>query len=79
MLCLRRPCRQLLALVGATLVELYAPGNTPVWVNPAEVVTVREPQQRGGFVGGVMCVITLANGNIVSSTENCETVIRRLR
>jgi len=68
-------------LFGLSLVELYGPGTPPqgIWVNPAEVVTVREPQRKDGFAGGTRCVVTMGNGNLISTVETCEVVVRRLR
>jgi len=68
-------------IFGLSLVELYGPGTPPqgIWVNRDQVVSVREPARRDGFAAGTQCVITLANGNLVSSSEPCEMVVRRLR
>ena len=68
-------------IFGLTLVELYGPGTPPqgIWVNRDQVVSVREPVRRDGFAAGTQCVITLTNGNLISSAEPCETVVRRLR
>jgi len=70
------------ALFGLNLVELYGPpppNGQGIWVNPAEVVTVREPLRKDGFADGTRCVVTLANGNLVASIEPCDTVLKRLR
>ena len=67
------------ALFGLSLVELYGPADQHVWVNPNEVVTVREPLRRDGFAAGARCVVTLTNGNLISTVESCEVVIKRLR
>jgi len=69
------------ALFGASLVELYGPGSPPqqIWVNRDQVVSVRDPQRKDGFAGGTRCVVTLSNGNLVSSSEACDMVLKRLR
>jgi|SRR5215467_4649121 len=71
--------KHILWLFGLSLVELYGPADQHVWVNPNEVVTVREPLRRDGFAAGARCVVTLTNGNLISTVESCEVVIKRLR
>ena len=69
------------ALFGASLVELYGPGSPPqpIYVNRDQVVSVREPRSRADFSAGTRCVVTMSNGNLISSSEPCDIVLRRLR
>lgn len=62
-----------------SLVLLYGPGNQAIWVNPAEVVSAREPRGSRDFVGGTRCVVTMVNGNLIACIEPCDVVLKRLR
>jgi hypothetical protein len=69
------------AVLALTLVELHSPLGGHVFVNPAEVVTVREPRagSEGHFARGTHCLLIMANGNLFGVTERCDEVRQKLQ
>ena len=65
------------------LVTLHAPGpgSQPVYVNPENVSSVREPRtiNRAHFAPGTRCVLVMTNGLMVSVVEDCDEVLARLQ
>ena len=63
------------------LVTLHAPGGQAIYVNPAGVSSVREPQtvNRHYFAGGTRCVLLMTNGQVISVAEDCAEVLARLQ
>jgi hypothetical protein len=63
------------------LVTLHAPGGQPVYVNPENVSSVREPRtiNRTHFAPGTKCVLIMTNGLMVSVVEGCAEVFARLQ
>jgi hypothetical protein len=65
----------------AELIALIGPGGQAIYVNPAAIISLREPYMIAGeshVVKGTKCVVTMENGTLVASTEPCEVVLRRL-
>ena len=61
-----------------TLIELHGPAGQIIYVNPAEVSSVREPLATEHFVRGSKCLVYLTNRNFITVTENCLTVKKKL-
>ena len=61
-----------------TLIELHAPNNQIIWVNPREVTDVRAPQRAEHFALGSKCLIFLTNRNFVSVVESCSLVREKI-
>ena len=72
--------RKMLLAAALLLLELHAPSsNQIIWVNPAEIVSVREPRPtaREHWAPGVHCVLIMANNNFISVRETCREVLRQ--
>ena len=59
------------------LVMLHGPDGQRVFVNVAEITTIREPisgdlQQH--FPRGAQCVVVMVNGKFVATREDCDEV-----
>ena len=64
-----------------TLVELHGPnGQQIIYVNPAEVSSVREPQDVTGrhFAPGTRCLLFVSSGNFISVHEDCIAVKKKM-
>ena len=61
-----------------TLIELHGPGGQLIYLNPAEVSSVREPLHAEHFMSGSRCLIYLTNRNFITVSENCLTVKKKL-
>jgi len=66
----------MLAFVLA-FVALTGPGGQPVFVNPSEVISVREPLG-GHYDPAVRCVLHTSDGKYIAVTETCVEVRRKL-
>lgn len=59
------------------LVALHGPEGQPVWVNVAEITTIRAPlaiDLDQHFSKGARCVIVMVNGKFVATRESCDEV-----
>lgn len=65
-------------LLALHLVILTGPENQQIFVNPAEVVTIRRPRGPDHFDPSVKCLLHMADGKFVAVIETCETVTERL-
>ena len=67
--------------VGATFVEFSGPGGQRIYVAPDMVTSVREPTglESGHWAKGIKCLMTMTNRNLITVTENCDEVRRRLQ
>jgi hypothetical protein len=66
---------QLAAQIVYHLIILHGPGGHVIAINPAEVVTVREPREdEGHLAGGVHCIITTGDGKFSAVVETCAEV-----
>jgi hypothetical protein len=55
------------------IVHSPAPELQPIWLNPADIVTMREPVT-DHLDRDVHCAITTSDGKFVSTAETCEMV-----
>jgi uncharacterized protein YlzI (FlbEa/FlbD family) len=67
----------LLSAIG--LIELHGPHGQIIYVNPAEITSIREPRSLHlhRFVPGTQCVITVTNGSLIAVNESCAEVRNR--
>jgi hypothetical protein len=67
-------------LVAIALVTLAGPDGQRIDVNPAEVVSVREPResQAEHFDPSIKCVLQTADGKLIAVVTDCATVRQRL-
>jgi hypothetical protein len=66
---------QLAEALVLSLVQLTGPDGQLVEVNPAHVVTVREPRNiEGHFHNDVKCLVHLDDGKFVAVIEPCAVV-----
>jgi len=63
-------------LADMALVELHTPGGSRIYVNPAEITSVRPLLDFSGrhFASGTRCVVVMTNGQFNGVTEACEEV-----
>jgi hypothetical protein len=64
-----------LALV---FVVLTGAGGQKIFVNPAEVTTLRQPRETEHYDLDVQCVVGMANGKFFGVEETCETAKKSL-
>lgn len=65
-------------LVALALVQLTGPTGQKIYVNPAEVTSVRQPLVSGHFAQGVHCVIVTTSGKFISVMEPCDDARQKL-
>jgi hypothetical protein len=66
-------------LVALLLVQLTSPHGDPVYVNPAEVSTLREPTDVSGhWAPGTRCIVTMTNGKFHAVTVPCQRLRKAL-
>ena len=63
---------------GIALIELHGPANQVIFVNPAEITSIREPTVADHFARGTKCLVYFSNRNFITVTENCITVRKKL-
>lgn len=68
----------ILASLALSLIILDGPDNQKVFINPAEVVTVRRPRGTDHFDPNVRCLLHMADGKFVAVVNACDEVINRL-
>ena len=63
---------------GIELVELHAVHGARMFVQPSQIVSIREPAEvvRREFAAGTRCVIVMSNGQFYAVRETCDTVTR---
>jgi len=64
--------------LASELVPLMGLERQMIWVNPAEVVTVRAPRGDTSLHPGVKCILHMADGKTVSVIEDCAEVRKKL-
>lgn len=68
-----------LLLMAIALIQLTSPQHQQIFINPAEVTSIREPRGAGvHFAPGVKCLIVMVNRNFITVTETCEEVRKQL-
>jgi len=66
-------------LLSVLLVELHGASGRIIYVNPAEVTSVRPPLEDGKhFAKGIRCLVFGADGKYVAVIETCLEVRERL-
>jgi len=62
------------------LITLTGPDKQVIRVNPAEIISVREPREsfQGHFHPDTKCLVFTADGKFLAVTEDCDTVITRI-
>jgi len=67
-------CEAAIAL-ALLFVELHGPTGQKMFINVAEVSSLREPIDADKhWVAGVHCVIVMTNGKTIAVGEDCQTV-----
>jgi len=67
------------ALVLA-LIELHGPTGQLLEINPAAVSSVRQPiDVSGHWAKGTRCILVMTNGGYISVSEDCPTVVDKLK
>jgi uncharacterized protein YlzI (FlbEa/FlbD family) len=67
-------------MLAVALVELHGPHGQTIYVNPAEITSIREPRSvhLRHFVPGTQCVITVSNGSLIAVNDPCAEVRNRV-
>jgi len=67
-------------MLAVALVELQGPDGQVVYVNPAEVTTVREPRglNTGHWGAAIKCLVMLADGKFITVINPCDDVRKKL-
>lgn len=63
---------------GIELVELHAAHGARMFVNPSQIVSIREPAEmvRRQFAPGTKCVVVMSNAQFYAVSEPCDVVTR---
>jgi hypothetical protein len=65
--------------VAVLLVRLIGPQGGEIYVNPAEVSSLREPGEISGhWTAGTHCILVMTNGKFNGVGEECDVVRRVL-
>lgn len=64
---------KMVVAVLAALVELHGPDDQRVFVNPDQIISIREPRgmEQGHFARGTRCLVTTADGKYLTVREKC--------
>jgi hypothetical protein len=49
-----------------------------VWLNPDQIINLREPRNASHFAPGTRCLILTADGKLLTTAESCDAVRRKL-
>ena len=62
-------------------VALHGPNGQVIYVNPALVTSVREPQglERGHWTQGTRCLVIMVNNRMITVREPCADVLIKLQ
>jgi hypothetical protein len=61
--------------IALVLITLTGPDGQHVEINPAEIISIREPRGTDHFAKGTHCLITTTDGKYATVLETCERVI----
>jgi hypothetical protein len=66
--------------VAVLLIALNGPSHQVIWVNPAEVVSVRAPRDAtdGHFGPETECILQTADGKLIAVADACDIVRKQL-
>jgi hypothetical protein len=69
-----------LLLIAASLVELHGPDGQVIWVNPDQVINIREPRgiPQGHWAVGTRCLVLTSDGKFFTTAEPCQEIRRKL-
>ena len=62
-----------------TLIVLTGPDGQRIYVNPAEVVSVRGPRGEGHFASDIHCLVGTVDGKFIAVVESCDIVKSKLK
>ena len=67
-------------MIVAALVALAGTDGQVVWVNPAQVISIREPRgiPQGHWTHGTRCLVMTVDGRYFTTSDPCEEVRRKL-
>jgi hypothetical protein len=67
-------------IVALALIIVTGPGGQVISVNPAEIISLKEPQRTGyhHFEPDVHCVINTVDGKFIAVTETCDVVRKEI-
>ena len=70
----------MMILIVYLLVQIMGTDNQVVWVNPQQVISIREPRgiNQGHWAHGTRCLILTTDGKFFTTVEPCEQVLRKL-
>lgn len=60
------------------LIALHGLDGQTIWVNPAEVISVRAPAT-DLLHEGVKCTLQTVDGKLINVADDCETVLRGVK
>jgi hypothetical protein len=68
-------------LVVAVLIELHSPDGQVVFLNPDQVVNIREPRgiDKGHWGAGTRCLVLTTDGKFFTTSENCTQIREKLK
>jgi hypothetical protein len=63
-------------LLLATWIELHGPDDQRIFVNPDQIVSIREPRgmEQGHFAKGTRCLLTTSDGKYLTVRESCAQI-----
>lgn len=65
-----------LLLVGINMLELHNAAGDPVFINPFQITSLRQPSKFHAyhFAKGTQCLVFVSNSNMVGVRETCQQV-----
>ena len=71
----------MIAILVSSFIAITGTDNQIVWVNPSQVVSIREPRgiSGGHWPAGTKCLVLTADQKYFTSTEPCPQLERKLR
>ena len=67
-------------IILALLVAIMGTDNQVVWVNPQQVISIREPRgiNQGHWAQGTKCLVLTVDGKFFTTVEPCEQIRKKL-
>lgn len=67
-------------IILALLVAIMGTDNQVVWVNPQQVISIREPRgiNQGHWAQGTKCLVLTVDGKFFTTIEPCEQIRKKL-
>lgn len=59
-------------------VQLTGPDNQTIWVNPKQIISIREPRSNMHFAPGTKCLLLTVDGKLITVQEPCTQVRLKL-